>query len=309
MKLKHILIAALLAAPLMANGQSRSLPILEIYPDARAAGMGGNQYGESKTMLTYTNPTSLLYEKAKWNVSATTQIYPKSEDDVGRLMFYGASVSRRFGVHGIHAGFRYLGGYDIPVDEGKNLKPADWTVDLAYSIRFLDHFSASVGASLVHSKVVQEANTVAFNVAAYYRNTFNMGVDADYVVGINAANMGPNLDYGKGYKQSKLPANYGAGGEVGMNFNEAHRLNISFAAQYYYFPTNADMFTGNIGAEYTFLDMVSVRGGYSYAQHDYCHASMGAGVALGNIHLDAAFLLGLGGNDVNQTMISLGINF
>lgn len=309
MKLKHIFIAALLAAPLIANGQSRSLPILEIYPDARAAGMGGNQYGESATLLTYTNPTSLHYGEDAWNVSATTQVNPKAEGDIGRLMFYGASVSRRLGMHGIHAGFRYLGGYDIPVDEGKNLKPADWTVDLAYSIRLFDHFSASVGASFIHSKVVEEANTVAFNVAAYYRNKFNMGVDADYVVGINAANMGPNLDYGKGSKQSKLPTSFGAGGEVGLNFSELHRLNVSLAAQYYCLPTNADLFMGNVGAEYTFLDMISIRGGYSYAQHDYCHASMGAGIALGNIHVDAAYLLGLGGNDVNQTMISLGITF
>ena len=310
MKLKHIFIAVMLALPLLANAQSRSLPILEIYPDARAAGMGGNQYGESDNMLTYTNPTSLLYIKAKNNVSATTQVFPKGEGDIGRLMYYGVSLSHKFGsMHGVHAGFRYLGGYDIPMDNGKNLKPADWKLDLAYSIRLFDNFSASVGASYIHSKVVEEASTVAFNVAAYYRNSFKAGVEMDYVVGINAANMGPNLDYGKGLKESKLPASYGGGGELSMKINEVHRLGVSLAAQYYYYPTSADMFTGNVGLEYTLLDMVSFRGGYKYADHDYSHASVGAGVTFGNIHLSGAFMWGLGDNEVNQSIFSLGFSF
>lgn len=310
MKLKPIfLTAALLAAPLLAFGQSRALPILEINPDTRATGMGGNQYGEAATLLTYANPTSLLYGEAKWNASFTTQMYPKAEGDIGRLMFYGASVSRRFGNHGVHAGFRYLGGYDIPTGAGESLKPADWTLDVAYSLRLLDHFSASVGASFIHSEVVQKASTVAFNVAAYYRNTLHMGMDADYVIGINAANMGPNLDYGKGYRESKLPASFGGGGELGMPFNEMHRLSVSLAAQYYYYPTSAAMFTGNVGAEYTLLDMFSLRAGYTFAEHDYCRASFGAGVTFGNLRADLAYLFGLEGNDTNVAMLSVGINF
>lgn len=34
---------------------------------------------------------------------------------------------------------------------------------------------------------------------------------------------------------------------------------MSLSARYYYFPTNADLLTGNVGAEYTFLNMISVR--------------------------------------------------
>ena len=129
MKLRNILASVLIGLPLLAIGQSRSLPILEINPDARATAMGGNQYGEASTMLIYANPTTLLYENMNWEVSAATQIYPKADEDIGRLMFYGVSAGKRFGNHGVHVGFRYLGGYDIPADEGKNLKPADWTVD------------------------------------------------------------------------------------------------------------------------------------------------------------------------------------
>lgn len=309
MKIRNIIISmALLTAPIFVFGQSRAVPMLEINPDARATAMGGNQYGEAQTMMIYSNPTSILYNEDVWNFSASTQIYP-SADEVGRLMFYGASASRRFGIHGVHIGFRYLGGYSIPMDGGKNLKPADWSVDVAYSLRLFDHFSASVGASFIRSKVFKEASTVAFNVAAYYRNSFNMGIDADYIIGINAANMGPDLDYGKKYKKAKLPANFGGGGELGLNFSEKNKLNVSLAGQYYYLPEKAKLFTGNVGAEYTYAKMISLRAGYSYAQHDYSHFAFGAGFSYRIFHLGVTHQRGLGGNDVNVTLISLGASF
>lgn len=307
MKLRNILAGVLLGLPLIANGQSRSLPILEINPDARATAMGGNQYGEASTMSIYANPTTLLYGEMNWEVSAATQIYPEAEDNVGRLMFYGVSAGKRFGNHGVLVGFRYLGGYDIPVEGGKNLKPADWTVDANYAIRFLDHFSATAGVSFIHSEVVEEATSVAFNAAAYYRNGFGSGISGDYVVGINVGGLGPKLDYGARYRKAKLPAHYGGGGEVGLDFNEQHRLSVSLAAQHYCYPKNAEMFTGNVGAEYTFLGLVSVRGGYTYAQHDYSRYSFGTGISFGNIRLNVAHQRGLGDNNVNQTMISLGL--
>ena len=309
MKLKNIALWAVLsAAPVLAYGQSRAVPMLEVNPDARTAGMGGNQYGETGSMLIYSNPTSLLYGEEVWNASAATQIYP-SDDETGRLMYYGASLSRRFGKHAVHAGFRYLGGYTIPLDKGKNLKPADWSIDVAYSIRLFNHFSASVGASFLRSKVVKEASTVAFNVAAYYRNTFRMGINADYLIGINASNLGPQLNYGSKYKKTDLPACFGGGGELGLNFSPKNRLNISLAAQYYCLPQKARLFTGNIGMEYTFAKFISLRAGYNYAEHDYSHLAFGAGLHYKIFRLDVAHLHGTGENEVNQTIVSLGVKF
>lgn len=182
-------------------------------------------------------------------------------------------------------------------------------MDLAYAIRLTDHFSASAGASFIRSKVFEDATTMAFNVAAYYRNHFNMGIDADYVVGVNAANMGPKLDYGKGYKKTFLPACFGGGGELGLNFDEDNRLNVSLAGQYYYLPQKAKLFTGNVGAEYTFAQVFSLRAGYNYGQHDYSQVAFGAGFRYRIIRLDIAHQRGLGGNDVNRTLITLGVNF
>lgn len=302
------LLMVLFAAPAFAFGQSRSVPMLEVNPDARSAAMGGNQYGEARSMLIYSNPTSILYSDKALNVSAATQIYPDA-DDAGRLMYYGAAASYRVGIHGVQAGFRYLGGYSIPMENGKNLKPADWSADVAYSIRFLDRISVAAGVSLLHSKILKEAYTVAFNLSAYYRNSFNMGINADYVIGVNVANIGPDLNYGKKYGKTKLPACFGAGGELGMDLGKTNRLGISLAGQYYCMPRKAKMFTGNIGAEYSYAKKISLRAGYKYAEHDYSSFAFGAGLACSIFHLDVAHQRGMGENEVNLTLITLGVSF
>lgn len=311
MNRKHMimLVAALLSASAYkASAQSRALPVLEINPDARNAAMGGNQYGNSETMLTYSNPTSILYSEKKWNASLGGQLFPK-QDEVGRLKYVGASVSTRFGIHGLNVGYRRLGGYEVPIDDDKTVKPADYTIDLAYSIRLFDHFSASVGASFISSKVFKTANTMAFNASAYYRNKVDLLEGAGFVVGVNVANLGPNLKYGSGYKATQLPSVFGGGGEFDLNVSQSSSLGLSLAAQYYCYPEESKLFTGNVGAEYGFKQTLFVRAGYNYAQHDYSRATFGIGGKFKDCSLDLAYLKGIGGNDVDVWAVSLGVNF
>lgn len=307
MKCKNILALLLLAAPAIAFGQSRALPMLEINPEARAAAMGGNQYGEARNMMIYSNSSSILYSEKSWNVSAASLIYPSS--DAGRLKYYGFSASHRFGRHGLNIGIRYQGGYSISLDNGEKLKPADGSADLSYSLRITNHISASVGASYIQSKVFKEASTASFNAAAYYRDTIDLGIRAEYVIGANIANIGPDLDFGRWYSNAKLPAYFGGGGELRMEMNDKNRVNISLSGQYYYLPEKSKMFTSNIGAEYSYNNMIFVRTGYKYAKRDFSSIAFGAGLLFRNISLDAAHLRGLGKNSVNLTYITLGVRF
>lgn len=314
MKTRHILatvITALSTIPLASFGQSsRAVPLLEINPDARSAAMGGNQYGESRVMQLYSNATSLLYDPHLWSASFATQLYQKPEDShIGRQKYYAVMAARRLDKHAVQIGFRYLGGLDIPMTDNSSLKPADYTIDLGYAYRIDDHFSVAGSASLVHSKVVEEATTVAFNVAAYYRNSFGTEMPTNYVIGISGNNMGPDLDYGKKYKKNNLPASFGGGGEISTGFSLNHKLSLSATAQYFCMPENASMFTFNTGIEYGFADMVFIRGGYRYAEHDYSSFAIGAGLDASIIRIDATYQKGIGGNDTHQWLIALGVSF
>lgn len=310
MKLRNIVLSLILlgsSVSLIAQN-SRALPILEINPSARAVGMGGNQLGEAKDMFIYSNPTSFLYGEPVWHVSGSTQIY-KSLEDAGRQMFYAAAASVRLGRHGINAGLRYLGGLSIAPDTGKDIKPVDWTVDLTYALRLSDHFSVAVGGSFIQSQIKDTGNAPAFNVSAYYRNSFDMkGVDASFVIGANGANIGPELDYGKGSKV-KLPTSCGLGGEFDMNFNDEHHVALSLAGQYYFLPEKASMFTGNVGAEYIYANMLSARAGFVYAEHDHTRLTIGGGFKYKIAHVDAAYEFNPSYFSSATTFVTLGVTF
>ena len=304
--IRHILGGALLcAAPLAGMAQGHSMALLEVNSDARSAAMGGNAYGEAATMGLYANPTTLLYGEEATTVSAATQIYP--DTDAGQLMYYVVTAGRRFGQHGVSLGFRYQGGYSFPMDEGGKLRPKDWTVDAAYSLRLADHFSASVGVSLLHSELYAKATTVGFQIAAYYRN--RCGQHMDYVVGLSAENMGPALDYGDGYVKAKLPALFGGGGEMGLDLAARHRLSFSLAGQYYCLPKRSEMFLGSVGAEYTYDRLLSLRAGFRYGENDNSAVAFGVGVSHWGLTAAVSHQRGVGDNDTNLTAVSLQFSF
>ncbi len=301
--------AVFFALPLAASSQSRSLSLAEVNPDARMSAMGGNWYGEASTMQIYANPSSILYSEAGTDISASTLIYPSAGDGIGRNMYYAASASKRFGINGLHIGFRYQGGLELPV-EGGTLSPEDYTVDAAYSIRLSDRFSLAAGIGFVHSKILTSASAVSFNIGGYFRDSFNIfGNKSTYILGVSVRDFGTSLDYGTGYSSSSLPGNIGMGGETSVLFGDKHRVTLALSERYYLLPSDATLFTGNIGAEYTFNSLVSLRAGYRYAEHDFCSYSVGAGISLRFIRLDVCHQRGIGGNKINLTSLSLGVGF
>lgn len=323
MKAKNIaILMALLATPVVAFGQkvSRSFPFLETNTSARATAMGGNQFGEAKTMMIYSNPTSILYTDSKFHISAGSRIYPKEEGYIKRNYMHTAAAAYRLGKHAFHAGYRFFGGKSIEgFNESGNptkpIKPMDMSFDIAYSYRLTDHFSATVGASLLYSKLAKgvTGNGVAFNVAAYYRNTLNLAEGADYVIGINAVNMGPQFKYDKKKNEKQvtayLPVCVGAGGELGVNLDDVNRVSMSLAAQYYTFPEKARCFMGNVGMEYTYNKLISVRAGYNYGENEFSHFAVGAGVQWKMLNLDVAYQKSIGSNAVHTAMATIGVNF
>lgn len=304
---KIILAISLSVLPMLGYSQSRSLPFLEVSPDARGAGMGGNQYGEGRTHFIYSNPSSFLYGEKRLNVSASTMILPKLEE-VGRNMYYAGSAAFKFADrHGVYAGFRYMGGLRFEIEGSKAIEPFDYSIDLAYALRLNDHFSASLNSSFIQSHMKRFAYGYSFGAGVYYRNTVGY---SHYVIGANVMNLGPQLDYGKKYSKSMLPSCAGLGGEYDWSIRADHSLRFSLATQYYFSPMSAAMFTGNVGVEYDYAEMLSGRVGFIYGQNDYNRLTLGGGYQYNKmLRLDAAYEIGLGGNEYNFTYLTLGFSF
>lgn len=316
MKVKYIiLLASFIAVSLGANAQQgRPLPILDQNPDARSAAMGGNIFGETSSSYIYINPTSLLYKDVTWNVTLGAKGFSKMVDS-DRPILYNINGAYRWGDHAFFAGYRYLGGQKYtPINEmgveKKEVKPYDWTIDLGYAYKFNDNISAYGSMSIVYSYIGKKAQTVAFNIGAFYRNTFTMSdMEFDYVVGIKGMNMGPKIDYGKKYSSANLPASFGGGGEIGMEFATVHRVSLAGGMQYFYLPKKAKAFSANIGGEYSFGKMIFARAGYNYQEHDMSHFAFGAGVAYKMLRLDGSYHTKANDNAPKAAIITLGVSF
>lgn len=303
MKLKKIIFSlAFLAAPIWVAAQSSALPILQMNSDARSVAMGGNYYGQSRGNYLYTNPTSLLYNNQKFQVSLSGMMRP----DLDKFYYGQFNAAYRLGGHGLYAGFRYWGGPEFKSEFASSKKailPNEWSVDAGYAFKINNHFSASVSGSFLQSTIKSSATTFAFNASAFYRNDFGMG---SYVVGISGGNFGPELDFGKKAGSFPLPAYAGGGGECQFLFGSEHRVNTSLSARYFFFPTDSQMLLADAGAEYTYKDILSARIGYGFGSKENSHIAMGIGTSFAGVTLDASYQMGLGNNPVKAALLTLG---
>lgn len=321
MKIKNIIVAALLMlTPSLVSAQSyeaeggQSIPVLTVNPNARNVAMGGNMFGESNTMMIYGNATSIYNSSKKIHVSATTQMFSEFTEDAGKQKFAAVSGSYLLGSrHGIHFGARYLGGlkYDIMGRKGvETAEPKDMTFDLGYSFKLNDNFSAQMSIMYLNSELGGDysGSTVGFDIAAYYRTTINLMSGLDITAGVRGGNFGGQLEYDKGSK-ADLPSYAGAGGEFALNMTDSHRLTLAVDAKYFVLPEDSRMLMAGAGLEYTFKNMISLRGGYLYGEEENSSLTAGLGFEMDIITVDAAYIKGMGDNDVDACLVSLGVRF
>lgn len=302
MKIKNILMAAaLIVAPSIVGAQG--VEVLIPGTDDRNVAMGGNFFGESRSSLVYSNPTSIYNGEKNWNVSFSYRSFDDSPGDAGNMTLGSFAASKSFGIHAVHLGYRKLDGLNIA-----GVKPASSSVDLGYSV-LLGDFSVAAGMSYIKDELVDDATGVAFNASAYYRGCLDMAQGARYTVGLGAGNIGGDLDRGKKYAKVELPLYFGAGGEFGVDFNENHSVAVSLGMKYYSMKGDNSMLTAGLGAEYSLMKMVSVRAGYLYGENDNSAMTAGVGISLGAFDFSGAYVMPSSDDMVDSYMLSASVKF
>lgn len=83
-----------------------------------------------------------------------------------------------------------------------------------------------------------------------------------------------------------LPGVAKLGGSLSLPFSKSHQLLCGVDLNYQLIPSGSELFSGGVGAEYTFKQLVSVRGGYHFADEDKGgenYATVGCGLNICNI--------------------------
>lgn len=189
--------------------------------------------------------------------------------------------------------------YELASSQGQvkgTFRPSDLFVGAGVSVGFSDAFGITLKGRYIMSTIAENAKGSAF--------CGDLSVDYNGKIAfasLGARNIGSQISYGGA--SYPLPMMAALSGGV----RPVDGLTVGAEVDYLF----AGGFMAGLGLEYTFADIVSLRGGFHYgdpAKAIPMYASLGLGVQFFGVHLDAAFLLAsktLG----NTLMFGLGYSF
>ena len=308
---RAFIVGVLVISPTLLVAQNRSLPILEVNPDARSMAMGNVSLMSTNRNYLYVNPSSIFYNGERYSASVNGTIFPKNDDVSGRLLYGNASAAWRFADrHAAFIGYRYLGGEKIAsvADQfgtpGNEIKPLDWSFDIGYSFKINNELSAFATGSFIQSKPADKsANAVSFGVGANYRTNVKLGgMQSQLNIAARVLDMGPQIEYDS--NKYDLPTSAEASADITMPLSDINKLNIAVGSRYFFLPTDASLFTVGAGAEYTYNSLVSARMGYHYGENESSRMTLGVGLNIQFISVDAAYSIA---NDTDFNMIHVGL--
>ncbi len=241
------------------------VPFMLIAPDARAAGMGDIGVATSVDGFSQQwNPSKYVFSESKSGVGLSYTPYLSrlvNDISIGYLTYY----NRLTEYSAISASFKYfsLGEITLTQDEndpGVNVKPNEFTADVAYTLRLADQFAMSVAVRFLRSDLridqvpgnnARPANTFGADITGYYQseeeayNDFNGRWRAGFAI----QNLGPKFKYDDGGRENFQPTTLRLGGGFDFIFDEFNKLAITAEASKLLVPTPPIL-----GDEYEFTD-------------------------------------------------------
>ena len=255
MKTKKAILVALLLMGLSLlsqaqNLQSYSIRIDETFmnnmPDARGASLGFSGVATSPDAYSmFYNPAKYAFMQTEHTMIASgidllSQYYPIS-GPASPILFYG-TFAQKIGKSAIAATARYyyMGGEINFVDENNidigSYMPREFAVDIAYSYRFGDYFSAGVAGRFIHSNLISgmgnkaTSYSIAGDVSVYYKRPLCNLIDMSF--GTSITNIGTKMSYNSSsVRKDFIPTTLRLGTAFKFNFHPKNTLafNLEFS--------------------------------------------------------------------------------
>lgn len=284
-----------------------AMPFSRISRDPVSAAMGGTGVvsTSSSAYASFRNAAAIPYSEHTLEVAAGYINWQPSASPVQDISA-GASwnISGKFGV-GLGFSYGMCEKYDIMDASGKSagsFSPSQVQAGLGLAWKFLPFLSLGANVKYLGSTLAEGQS-----YGAVSSDVFLMTRVAGLKAAVGVSSLGSKVKSASGAGFS-LPASATLGLGYGDVFGQRHGLEVLVDADCYF----SGAFSAAAGASYTYNGMVSVRAGYRYGGDSVIpsFASVGAGVKLFGVHLDAAYLIASGDSPLKNTFcIGIGYSF
>jgi hypothetical protein len=222
------------------NTITTAVPFLLISPDARAGGMGDAGVASSADATSiHWNSAKLAFNEKKvgFAVSYTPWLKALVND---MFIAYVSGYSKMKNNQAIGGSLRYfsLGNITFTDNNGntiRDFKPNEFALDLAYSRKLSDYFSAGMALRYIHSNLTggttvegadsRAGNSVAADISVFYQKEIEVGKkEAILTAGANISNVGAKISYTETGVRNFLPTNLRIGPGLKIKLNEYNSL-------------------------------------------------------------------------------------
>lgn len=237
------------------NTITTAVPFLMIAPDSRSGGIGDAGVALSPDASSvHWNPAKMSFAENEFEIQMSYSPWLRAlVDDMNLAYISGYRKLNKNQTVGGALRFFSLGSITF-TDENANairdFKPAEFSLDIAFSQKLSERFSGGIGARFINSNLtgsmtIQGANSrpgraVGVDVGLFYTNDdVEIGdKDAVWNWGMNISNIGSKMSYTETAERDFIPTNLKLGTALTLELDEFNELTFTVDANKLLVPTS-----------------------------------------------------------------------
>ncbi|HKL02917.1 MAG TPA: type IX secretion system outer membrane channel protein PorV [Cryomorphaceae bacterium] len=236
-----------------ANAITTAVPFLLISPDSRSSALGDAGVALSPDAnAQHWNASKLAFSEEEIGVSLSYSPWLRQlVDDMSLTYLSGFMKLNKTSAIGASLRYFTLGNItftDVNGQVVRDFEPAEFAVDVSYSIQLSSKFSGGITARWINSNLTggvnvggadsKAANAFAVDVSGFYQNDISLGdKDAELALGMSISNIGNKISYTNTAQRDFLPTNLRIGGGLKVELDQYNTVALLYDANKLLVPT------------------------------------------------------------------------